>query len=191
MAKITKDSIASSFLSLVQEKGLDHVTVADIVTKADINRKTFYYHYDGIPSLIRDILASSLKKEIDGRNAIDNWKEGFASCFDCFLSQKDFIEEIIHSRYSSSLHEILKEVSLEMITVNLQEVLEQYKNSNNPEYATFVRDFDDYRELYSSLILSVFETWIDKGINKEYQKYVEFIYLLFADSIYGIIPKLN
>lgn len=191
MAKATKEAISSSFKKLSKEKGLDHVTVEDIVKEADINRKTFYYHYDGLLSLIKELLVTSLREEIGERSAIDNWKEGFAACFECFLSQKEFIEEVIHSKYGDHLHHILEEVSLEMISRNLEEVREVYRNSKNEEYASFARDFDDYRELYSALILSIFEVWIDKGMKDDYQKYVEFIYLLFVDSIYGIVPKLR
>lgn len=191
MAKETKENIYRAFNNLIKQNGLDHVTVADLVNEANINRKTFYYHYDGIDFLISEMLTDALKREIGDKTAISNWKEGFASCFECFLMERSFIDEIVHSRYKSLLHSILKDVSLEMIGINLKEVLEEYRRSNNPEYGVFVRDFDEYSELYSSLILSVFETWIDKGMNKDYQKYVEFIYLLFADSIYGVIPKLK
>lgn len=37
--------IQRALVELLQEKELDKITVTDIVTRADINRGTFYAHY--------------------------------------------------------------------------------------------------------------------------------------------------
>ncbi|MDM8214171.1 TetR/AcrR family transcriptional regulator [Enterococcus hirae] len=41
----TKKMIMEAFIKLVEEKGLDQVTVQDIASQAMINRATFYAHY--------------------------------------------------------------------------------------------------------------------------------------------------
>ncbi len=41
----TKQSIRDAFVKLIEEKGLEALTVKDITTRANINRGTFYAHY--------------------------------------------------------------------------------------------------------------------------------------------------
>ncbi|WP_339315914.1 TetR/AcrR family transcriptional regulator [Paenibacillus sp. FSL R10-2734] len=41
----TKESIRQALVELINEKGFDALTVKDITTKANINRGTFYAHY--------------------------------------------------------------------------------------------------------------------------------------------------
>ncbi|EJS69283.1 TetR/AcrR family transcriptional regulator [Bacillus cereus] len=41
----TKTAIRNAFVELIEEKGFDAITVKDITTKANINRGTFYTHY--------------------------------------------------------------------------------------------------------------------------------------------------
>ena len=41
----TKSVIRESFLSLLQEKPVEKITVTQLCAKADINRSTFYAHY--------------------------------------------------------------------------------------------------------------------------------------------------
>ncbi|MFE8696098.1 TetR/AcrR family transcriptional regulator [Cytobacillus sp. FJAT-53684] len=41
----TKQSIRDAFVDLIEEKGFEAITVKDITTKANINRGTFYAHY--------------------------------------------------------------------------------------------------------------------------------------------------
>lgn len=57
--KKTKRVIRQSFLELMEEKGLDKVTVRDLTIKADINRGTFYLHYTDIHDLL-----TQMKQEI-------------------------------------------------------------------------------------------------------------------------------
>lgn len=43
--KRTRKMILEAFISLVEEKGYEHVTVSDIASQAMINRATFYAHF--------------------------------------------------------------------------------------------------------------------------------------------------
>jgi len=57
MATFTKEAIKSAFLELLKHKSVNKITVKDIVTECGVNRNTFYYHYDGIPELVEDIVS--------------------------------------------------------------------------------------------------------------------------------------
>lgn len=66
----TIKAIKQAFFELAREKGLEKVTVSDIADRADINRKTFYHHYDSIESLLDEIL------EEEARGAAGAIREG-------------------------------------------------------------------------------------------------------------------
>lgn len=44
--------ICNALGELMEEKPLDKITVTDVIKRADINRSTFYAHYDNIPDVI-------------------------------------------------------------------------------------------------------------------------------------------
>lgn len=48
----TKSAIIASFEELLNERPLNKITVKDIVDRCGVNRNTFYYYFDGIPSLL-------------------------------------------------------------------------------------------------------------------------------------------
>ena len=56
MASFTRKAIMASFVKLLEERPLSKVTVKDIVEDCGINRNTFYYHFEDIPSLIEAIV---------------------------------------------------------------------------------------------------------------------------------------
>ena len=47
--------IKQAFVELLKEKEIDKITVKDVVTKADINRGTFYAHYTSVYSVSEQI----------------------------------------------------------------------------------------------------------------------------------------
>ena len=47
----TKLAIVDTFWQLLEEKPYNKITVQDIVNHCHVNRNTFYYHFQDIPSL--------------------------------------------------------------------------------------------------------------------------------------------
>ena len=47
-----EDTICDAFLLVLKEKGIEKITVTDIIKRAGIVRSTFYNHYENIPALI-------------------------------------------------------------------------------------------------------------------------------------------
>lgn len=52
----TKMAIVDAFGKLLDEKPLNKITVKDIVEKCEVNRNTFYYHFQDIPTLLEQTL---------------------------------------------------------------------------------------------------------------------------------------
>ena len=52
--------IRSAFLELLREKAYEKITVTDIVTRADINRSTFYAHYPDVRGLVEEIVGEAI-----------------------------------------------------------------------------------------------------------------------------------
>ena len=50
----TKKAIISALIELLTEKDLSEITVTELTERAEINRKTFYLHYDRIENIIAD-----------------------------------------------------------------------------------------------------------------------------------------
>ncbi|MCR5520506.1 MAG: TetR/AcrR family transcriptional regulator, partial [Lachnospiraceae bacterium] len=51
MANFTKNAIKQTFVTLLEEKPYNEITVKEIVSRCGINRNSFYYHYQDLPTL--------------------------------------------------------------------------------------------------------------------------------------------
>ena len=102
---LTRKAITQTFLGILAEKPLEKITVRDITERCGINRNTFYYHYQDIPSLLEDILsekADTFVLEYPQLNSID---ECLAAAMEFARANKRVIMHIFslgsHSNISS------------------------------------------------------------------------------------------
>lgn len=48
----TKQQLHKALLELIEERGLEGITVSDLTQRAEINRGTFYLHYKDVPDML-------------------------------------------------------------------------------------------------------------------------------------------
>ena len=72
----TKKMIRSALAELIEEKGFNNISITDITTRADINRGTFYLHYDDKYDLLRKI-EEEVMAELQYRIKIDDLYDSF------------------------------------------------------------------------------------------------------------------
>ena len=63
----TKKAIQAAYFDLLKEKGNEKISVTEIARAADIDRKTFYLHYESTDQIIREF-AKAKTKELLARN---------------------------------------------------------------------------------------------------------------------------
>ncbi len=78
MPRFTKNAIKASFLKLLGEQPLSQISVRDIVEDCGINRNSFYYHFQDIPSLLEEIITDYATELIASHPTVDSLEE----CFD-------------------------------------------------------------------------------------------------------------
>lgn len=88
----TKKAIIGAFIQLLQEKNISKITITELAKIANIDRKTFYLHYQSISDLYNDLgnTAVDLIKE-----EIIEYSSGNGSAYTFFVSINDIISEKI------------------------------------------------------------------------------------------------
>lgn len=103
----TKKAIASSFKELLLEKPLPKITINDITDRCDINRQTFYYHFEDIVDLVEWICIEDADKVLKDNKTYATWQEGFYSIFEIIKKDKCFIMNIYKSVSLETLYRYL------------------------------------------------------------------------------------
>ncbi|MDP4121334.1 MAG: TetR/AcrR family transcriptional regulator C-terminal domain-containing protein, partial [Bacillota bacterium] len=115
MSQITKKALAESLKKLLKEKPLDKITVVDIVEDCEVNRQTFYYHFQDIYDLIDWIFLTEATQALDGKKTYDTWQQGFLSVFEYVLDNHALISNVYHSLSRDQLERYLYDVTYDLL----------------------------------------------------------------------------
>lgn len=119
--KLIKDALAD----LLMEKPLDKITVTDIVSRADINRGTFYAHYKDIPDVVDHLIQQTFSVI---RDAIISLGEPSANVgFTLLVTVQHILEEDL-SFYRKILASGASAVMQEQLVSVLSDFMLDYQN---------------------------------------------------------------
>lgn len=111
----TKDLIKKEFIKLLDEKKLDNITVTELAQKCQIERKTFYYHYENLEQLIKEIFESQLDVIIEEFNENLSWEDSFILAATFILENKRAIRHIYFSDYKVNVEKYVYSMAGEVI----------------------------------------------------------------------------
>ena len=116
MAKnYTRDLIRTEFINLLNKKPLHNITVTELAKQCNVERKTFYYHYENLPQLIKEIFEEELEKVIEEFNETLSWEECFILAAKFILDNKKAIKHMYESDYKTDLEKYVFSVSGEIM----------------------------------------------------------------------------
>lgn len=116
MAKnYTKDLIRKEFIRLLNKKKLHNITVTELAKACNIERKTFYYHYDNLTDLVKEIFDEELDIVIEEFNETLSWEESFISAAKFILDNKKMVKHIYESDYRIDLEKYIFSISGEIM----------------------------------------------------------------------------
>jgi AcrR family transcriptional regulator len=171
----TKRALRGALIALMEERGLDAITVNDLCARADINRGTFYNHYrdkdDLLAVLENEVLADLDRYQVQMADlslpvVMACQKLGrplplLVSLFEYLKDQGDFLHAVLGPGGDGGFGPRLRD----SICTNLVESIlhERYRDNPTP----FVRY---YVSFFASAYLGVIERWICTGMKESPQE---------------------
>lgn len=123
MANFTKKAIKDTFLTLLEERPLNRITVKDIVEACGINRNSFYYHYQDLPALLEEVIAERVQALMSNHPTIDSMEESFDAALDFVLDHRRAVLHIYNSMSRDVFERYLMEVCRYVAATYIQSAL--------------------------------------------------------------------
>lgn len=125
MPNFTKRAIKESFWKLLNEQPLTQISVRKIVEECGINRNSFYYHFQDIPSLIEEIVMDASNALIQQHPSITSIDEGVEAAFRFTLDNKKAILHICNSVNRNIYEQYLMRICEYVVTTYFDTVFEK------------------------------------------------------------------
>ena len=125
MPNFTKRAIKESFWKLLNEQPLTQISVRKIVEECGINRNSFYYHFQDIPSLLEEIVMDAANALIQQYPSITSIDEGVEAAFRFTLDNKKAILHICNSVNRNIYEQYLMRICEYVVTTYFDTVFEK------------------------------------------------------------------
>ncbi len=94
----TKRTLAGSLKKLMEQKSLSRITISELCRDCGLNRKTFYYHFDDIQSLLKWMLEQEAENVIKKQDLLTDYQALLALVIDYV----DDNSEILNCMYNTT-----------------------------------------------------------------------------------------
>lgn len=182
----TKKLIKTALSELIQEKGFDHVSITDLTQRANINRGTFYLHYQDK----YDLLEKFENEVLDDINT--NAENFIKSIKDIDFLGEDFSNEI--KPFNNKVFTYIKEnyIIMKVILDPKSDMRFQNKIKKALNILLTEKGWDNYFDSQNTFVsknyfisylvsahIGVIRQWIDSGMNESAENMAEMISKMF------------
>ena len=165
MSNLTKTTIREAFLKLLSERPLSKIKVKDITDACGMNRNSFYYHYNDIPSLIEEIFSDELCRIITERPDINSIEECLITAAEFGLQNKQIIRHI----YSSTRRDLFEQYMWRVC----DQTVAMFVHTVYPDIDTDNESWEGMLHILSCFCYGVFSAWLAEGMRSDMATYLK------------------
>ena len=181
MPPFAKREIKNSFIKLLTERPISQITVKDFVEDCGVNRNSFYYHFQDIPSLLEEIIVEMTAKVIENLPEESTFEEKVTAA----LQEINLNKRMIYHIYGSSNREFYEKQLMKIC----EHVTRTYIRSR--EYSERV-DSKDLEFVISYLKCELFGQlidWLNHDMSYDIVEHSRILCRMFAGSMRMVCQK--
>ena len=177
----TAKKMDKALISLLEEKSFEYITVSEICKRAEVNRSTFYLHYENTVDLLNETARFLLDDfmsyfNVDAKNITNKFKESS-------LDELNFISNEYLHPYLSYIKEnkiVFLTVLLHSVSFGFNEIFQRlYDNIFNPILERYNYPATDRKYammFYLNGITAIVTEWLKDGCEKTIEEVSQIIY---------------
>lgn len=178
MAKqYTKNLIKKEFMQLLKERSFHTITIATLSDRCEISRNTFYYHYEDIYSLVKEILRDELQKVDEEFNATFSWEESLLHAASFLLENKKAAQNLFHSIDKKDTDAYLYKICESVMSKYVENECRSKKIVAKERDKRIVIDF------YRAALVGLLDKWMQEGMTESPNEMIFRIGKLFDGNI--------
>lgn len=178
MAKqYTKNLIKEEFLKLLDERSFNSITISMIAERCEINRNTFYYHYEDIYSLVKEILDDEIKKVDQEFNSSFSWENSLITASSFFMDNKKAAQNLFKSIDKKDTDLYLYKICESVMTKYVENECQTKNIRASEEDKALVIDF------YRAALVGLLDKWVLDGMEKSPDMFISRLGTLFDGNI--------
>lgn len=156
MSLRTRQALAASLKRAMLKKPLSKISVRELIEDCNVNRKTFYYHFDDIYALVKWMLEQEAVELVKQFDLVVNYKEAILFILDYVETNK----HILNCAYDSMGRDGLKRFLYQDFIAVMRSMIDGYERqlgvSVDEDFKQFAAGF--YAEAVAGTLINVLQS---------------------------------
>lgn len=183
MSMKTKLALANALKAAMKTKKLSKITVSELICACDINRKTFYYHFQDIYDLLKWTLERETLDVVKNFDLIINTEEAIRFLMD-YTEKNNYI---VNGAFDSMGYEELKRFFHNDLFSVIYGAIENGEGKLHvqlePQFKQFLAEF--YTEASAAMLIE----WTKNRVSQEKETVIQNIVSIFKISLPAIVKE--
>lgn len=183
MTQFTKRALAEAMKSLMRIKPFEKITVVELVEACDINRQTFYYHFQDIYDLLGWMYRNEALAAIEHARSLGTWQQGLQIILNYVKDNEAICVNTYRSLARDHLESFLNEVLINLLGNVVDEIAAGAPLA--PDHRMFITKF------YSFAFCGVLLDWIRSGLKQPPEEIVDYIGRIVDGNVHTAIERFR
>lgn len=151
----TKTMLCTSLKKIMKHKAFSKITVSELIADCNVNRKTFYYHFEDIYDLLKWMFEQEAFAVVNKFDFMADYKEAFDFVLDYVESNAYFLNCIYDSVGRDELKRFLYQDFIGIMEKIVQETEASLQVAIAPGFRDFLCNF--YTEALAGMLINLFQ----------------------------------
>lgn len=156
MAMSTKHALADALKQMMKVKPIAKITVKELVNICNVNRQTFYYHFNDVYDLLEWVFEEDANRALPSEVVYEHWQKDVLAFFQYLYDNADFALNVYHSDSRMYMLRYLK-LRLERCIRSFADIVSEGMDIGKQEYEFVI-------EFYSRGIIGLISQWMDEDM---------------------------
>lgn len=177
----TKQSLAKALKNAMENKKLSKITVSELVAACNINRKTFYYHFQDIYALLKWMLEEEAVEVVKNFDLIVNTEEAIRFVMDYVDQNKHIINSALDSMGYEEIKRFFYNDLFSVIYGAIEQGEDELQVTLDSQFKDFLAAF--YTEASAGLLIE----WAKNRMTQDRETVLENLSSIYKISIPEIL----
>lgn len=181
MSLRTRQALAEALKNAMKTKKLSKITVSELITVCNVNRKTFYYHFQDIYALLAWMLEQEAIEIVKNFDLVVDTREAISFVMD-YAEKNDYI---IIEAFDTIGYKYIKEFFHDDFFPIFQEAIKGSEKELNVQLDTQFREF--LVEFYTDAAVGLLIEWAKNRMNQDKETVLQNLSLIYRVTIPAIL----
>ena len=177
----TKQSLAQALKQEMKQKQLSKITITELCDVCQINRKTFYYHFEDIYDLLKWTLEQEAIEVVKNFDLVVNTEEALRFVMAYADENKDIINSALDSMGHEEIQRFFYNDLFDVIYGAIEEGEYDLKIVVDPQFKNFLAAF--YTEASAGILIE----WVKNRMKQDKETVIKSLLSIYTVSIPAVL----